>query len=87
VAAAPAQTAGYNACGGSEGSYAGGGVAGQGAPVLARRRLVKSDIGPVELATVYLPLHLAAGTDLAEARPIEEGFVKHLADRTGGAAG
>lgn len=55
----------------------------EGAPVAARRHRLTSEIGPVELGTLYVPVDLAAGTDLLESRPLPEGVVAHLAARKG----
>jgi GntR family transcriptional regulator len=38
--------------------------------VLARRRLVTTGAGPIELATLYLQAELAEGTDLTRPRPL-----------------
>ncbi|MEJ3748462.1 GntR family transcriptional regulator [Actinomycetes bacterium KLBMP 9797] len=47
-------------------------------PVIARRRLVVAEVGPVELATAYVPVELAAGTDVGKAEPITVGLLRHL---------
>ncbi len=53
-------------------------------PVVARRRLVVVDeVGPVELGTAYVPVDLAAGTDVGESGPLPEGLLRHLAVRKG----
>jgi GntR family transcriptional regulator len=54
-----------------------------GSPVAARKHVLTSEIGPVELATLYVPADLAAGTDLLEAVPLPVGVVAHLAARKG----
>lgn len=55
-----------------------------GAAVVARRRLVSVDkVGPVELATAYLPVELAAGTGAGEPAPLPEGLLAHLSARKG----
>jgi GntR family transcriptional regulator len=54
-----------------------------GTPVLARRRLVDSSIGPVELAVTYVPVDLAAGTELGDGQPLATGVLEHLARRKG----
>ena len=53
-----------------------------GTSVLARRRVVVADeIGPVELATAYLPTDLAEGTDVASLEPLPDGLLRHLTAR------
>ncbi|MBN1173464.1 MAG: GntR family transcriptional regulator [Micromonosporaceae bacterium] len=50
-----------------------------GTPVIARCRLVThGEIGPVELSTVYLPVELAAGTQMGHPAPLVEGVLAHL---------
>ena len=56
----------------------------QDTPVMARRRLVTTDIGPVELGSTYLPVTVAAGTSLAEVDPLGPGgVIEHLKVRKG----
>ena len=52
----------------------------EGAPVLARRRRMYANDIPVQLATSYLPLDIAAGTDLASTDPGPESIYSRLAD-------
>lgn len=52
----------------------------EGAPVLARRRRMYADDIPVQLATSYLPLDIAAGTPLASTDPGPGGTYSRLAD-------
>jgi GntR family transcriptional regulator len=52
-------------------------------PVIARRRLVVAEIGPVELSTLYVLVELSAGTDLGKSEPISDGVLQHLTDRKG----
>ncbi|MEV4756012.1 GntR family transcriptional regulator [Micromonospora sp. NPDC049559] len=53
-----------------------------GTPVVARRRLVVVDeLGPVELATAYLPTQLAEGTEVGSTEPLAEGLLRHLVGR------
>lgn len=53
-------------------------------PVLARRRRVTTDIGPVEIGTTYVPVSVASGTDLADGAALGPGgIVGHLASRKG----
>lgn len=53
-------------------------------PVVARRRLVVVDgVGPVELGTAYVPVELAAGTDVGASNPLPDGLLRHLASRKG----
>jgi GntR family transcriptional regulator len=52
-------------------------------PVIARRRLVLAEIGPVELSSVYVPVELSTGTDLGESEPMADGVLRHLRDRKG----
>ncbi|WP_326552146.1 GntR family transcriptional regulator [Micromonospora sp. NBC_01813] len=55
-----------------------------GTPVVARRRLIAvDDLGPVELATAYLPVDLAAGTDVGGTAVLSDGLLRHLATRKG----
>lgn len=50
-------------------------------PVIARRRLVVADIGPVELSSLYVPVELAAGTDIGKPEPINGNVLRHLGQR------
>jgi DNA-binding GntR family transcriptional regulator len=53
-------------------------------PVVARRRLVVADgVGPIELGTAYVPVELAAGTDVGASNPLPEGLLRHLHSRKG----
>ncbi|MDG6109644.1 GntR family transcriptional regulator [Dactylosporangium aurantiacum] len=55
-----------------------------GSPIVVRRRLVSVDgLGPVELGTVYVPVGLAAGTDVGSTAPLPEGLLRHLSVRKG----
>ncbi len=54
-----------------------------GTPVIARQRLSLADIGPVELATSYVPVELAAGTGVGDDAPISEGLIRRLSRRKG----
>lgn len=54
-----------------------------GAAVAARKHVLTSEIGPVELATLYVPAELAAGTGLLDPAPLTDGVVAHLAARKG----
>jgi GntR family transcriptional regulator len=57
---------------------------GEGAPVVVRRRLISVEgVGPVELATAYVPVDLAEGTDIRSSKPLPEGLLRHLAARKG----
>jgi GntR family transcriptional regulator len=57
---------------------------GQGAPLVARRRLVTvAGVGPVELGTAYLTPELADGTEVGAAAPLREGLLRHVAARKG----
>ncbi|MBT8225252.1 MAG: GntR family transcriptional regulator [Dactylosporangium sp.] len=50
-----------------------------GTPVIARCRIVcHEEIGPTELSAVYLPVELAAGTDMSNPMPLTEGVLRHL---------
>ncbi|GLZ01627.1 GntR family transcriptional regulator [Actinoplanes sp. NBRC 103695] len=42
-------------------------------PVIARRRLVVTEIGPVELSSLYVPVELSAGTDIGKPEPHRSG--------------
>lgn len=50
-------------------------------PVIARRRLVEAEIGPIELSTLYAPVELAAGTDIGRSEPLPDGVLRHLTER------
>ncbi len=52
----------------------------EGAPVLGRRRRMYANDAPVQLATSYLPLDIAAGTALAASDPGPGGIYSRLAD-------
>ena len=53
-----------------------------GAKAFLRQRLLSEDNGtPVELASIWLPLQLAAGTDLASPELLGESIRHHLASR------
>jgi len=53
-----------------------------GAAVVIRRWLTTVDgLGPVELATAYVPAELAAGTDVGSIEPLPGGVLRHLAVR------
>ena len=55
-----------------------------GTPVIARQRLVVVDqVGPIELGWSYIPVELAAGTDVGESAPLAEGLLRHLTHRKG----
>jgi GntR family transcriptional regulator len=46
-----------------------------------RQRLMTEDSEPVELASAWLPLELAAGTDLSSADPLNQSIRHHLYTR------
>jgi GntR family transcriptional regulator len=52
-------------------------------PVILRRRLVNSEVGPIELSAVYVPVELSAGTDIGRKTALTDGVLRHLADRKG----
>ncbi|PWK41670.1 GntR family transcriptional regulator [Actinoplanes xinjiangensis] len=52
-------------------------------PVILRRRLVESEVGPVELSSLYVPVELAAGTDIGRKAPLPDGVLQHLKARKG----
>ncbi|MGW4946352.1 GntR family transcriptional regulator [Actinoplanes sp. NPDC004185] len=52
-------------------------------PVIARRRLVVTEIGPVELSSLYVTVELAAGTDIGKSEPLTDGVLRLLADHKG----
>jgi GntR family transcriptional regulator len=57
---------------------------GEGVPVVVRRRLISVDgLGPVELASAYVPVALAEGTAIRSPKPLREGLLRHLASRKG----
>jgi GntR family transcriptional regulator len=49
------------------------------ATVVARKHVLTSEIGPLELRTVYAAEDIAAGTGLAESKPLKDGVVGELA--------
>jgi GntR family transcriptional regulator len=53
----------------------------RGAKAFLRQRLLSEDGEPVELASVWLPLDLAAGTDLASPDLLDESMRHHLRAR------
>jgi GntR family transcriptional regulator len=54
----------------------------EGAAVIARQRLTSvKKLGPIELATTYIPVELSIGTDVSEPKPLPEGVLSHLAER------
>ena len=53
----------------------------KGAKAFLRQRLLSHDGEPVELASVWLPLELAAGTDLASPELLNESLRHHLQTR------
>jgi GntR family transcriptional regulator len=52
----------------------------EGAMVLARRREMRASGEPVQMATSYLPLDIAAGTPIAEQDPGAGGIYSRLAE-------
>jgi GntR family transcriptional regulator len=52
-----------------------------GAKAFLRQRLLSGEGSPVELASVWLPLELAAGTDLASPELLGESIRRHLQSR------
>src|SRR6266536_1051767 len=52
-----------------------------GARAFVRQRLLTDDGEPVELASAWLPLELASGTDLASPDLLSESIRHHLQDR------
>lgn len=52
-------------------------------PVIVRRRLVNSEVGPVELSAAYVPVELSAGTDIGRKTPLPDGILRHLSTRKG----
>lgn len=54
-----------------------------GTPVIARDRLVVAEIGPVELATTYIPVELAAQSDVGTGIPLREPLLEHLTAQAG----
>lgn len=53
----------------------------RGAKAFLRQRILSHDGEPVELASVWLPLDLASGTDLASAELLNESMRHHLRER------
>lgn len=53
----------------------------EGTPVIGRQRLVKSDIGPIELGYSYVPVELAHGAGIGDRDPITEGILRRLTAR------
>jgi GntR family transcriptional regulator len=55
-----------------------------GTPLMVRRWLVTADgVGPVELATAYVPVDLAEGTGVGSPDPLGAGLLQHLTARRG----
>ncbi|MBB5871097.1 GntR family transcriptional regulator [Allocatelliglobosispora scoriae] len=54
-----------------------------GTPLIARQRIVTSEIGPIELGTSYIPVDLASGTGLGDHSAITEGLLQRLKQRKG----
>lgn len=54
-----------------------------GAPVYRRSRRTLSADGPVDLVTVYVPVEVAAGTNVGRPAPIRGSLLAHLASRRG----
>jgi len=52
-----------------------------GARAFARQRLLTEDGEPAELASAWLPLEIAAGTDLSSPDPLGESIRQHLQER------
>jgi GntR family transcriptional regulator len=53
-----------------------------GSPLIARERLVVAEeVGPIELATTYVPVELAARTDVGNGMPLHEPLLDHLTRR------
>jgi GntR family transcriptional regulator len=53
------------------------------AMVVARRRLVTTSVGPVQLATLYVPAELAEGTDLTRSKPLRTNVLSLLTSARG----
>lgn len=54
-----------------------------GTPVIARQRLLTSEIGPVELSTAFVPVELSAGTGIGDAASVDEGLLRRLEQAKG----
>ncbi len=54
-----------------------------GTPVIARERLAVAEVGPVELATTYVPVELAARTDVGNSKPLGRPLLEHVSRRAG----
>jgi GntR family transcriptional regulator len=55
-----------------------------GTALIARERLVVAEeVGPIELATTYVPVELAARTDVGNGMPLREPLLVHLSRRAG----
>lgn len=55
----------------------------EGTPVIARQRLLTSDIGPLELGTSYVPVELAAGTGVGDGVVVAEGILRRISRKKG----
>jgi GntR family transcriptional regulator len=55
----------------------------EGTPVYRRQRRLTAVEGATTLATVWLPIDVAAGSDTTQPEPIEGSILHHLADRKG----
>jgi GntR family transcriptional regulator len=54
-----------------------------GTPVIARERLAVAELGPVELATTYLPVELASRTDVGNSKPLPRPLLEHVSRKAG----
>lgn len=53
----------------------------EGTPVYRRSRRTVGEDGPIDLVTVFVPIDVAAGSDVTKADPIAAGVLAHLASR------
>jgi GntR family transcriptional regulator len=49
--------------------------------VIWRQRLIRSDVGPVELGAFFVPVDLASGTGIGDGTPIKEGILNRITRR------
>ncbi|GAA0907667.1 histidine utilization repressor [Virgisporangium aurantiacum] len=53
----------------------------EGTPVYRLSRRTVSDDGPIDLVTIYIPVDVAAGSDVGKPEPIAGSLLAHLASR------
>ncbi|GAA1810725.1 GntR family transcriptional regulator [Luedemannella flava] len=54
-----------------------------GTPVYERRRRTVADAGPVDLVSVFIPVEIAAGTEITKPEPVAGGLLDYIQSRKG----